>query len=231
MLIPSTRTVALRSIASILIAVFISGTAIYSYRHIQQAQQETLAKLFVVQEELSTTRQDLLGYTQFTDYLTQGKTALAEQMKFLAAKVDREYAQVQHIQKSTLGFNSDATILIRYAVEYSFGYDLRPDSFSISGNKDGITVTLGRPELVASPAVNILSHEIPSTGLLIDEKAAVIALQQQLFGLAKRHAVQIQRDEAVVALCEKKLAEFLHDFLAKQPNVKVVPAIKFAYSA
>ena len=225
---PSTR-----SIAPVLIAVIISAgitiAGIYTYRHFQQQQQETLAKLFVVQEELSTTRQDLLGYTQFTDYLTQSKAALADQMKFLAAKVDREYVQVQHIQKSTLGFNSDATILLRYAVEYSFGYDLRPDSFSISGNRDGITVTLSKPELVASPAVNILSHEIPSTGIFIDEKAAVIALQQQLFGVAKKHATQIQRDEAVIALCEKKLAEFLHDFLAKQPNVKVVPAIKFAY--
>ena len=221
---PSTR-----SIASIVIAVTISITGISAYNRNQQQQQETLAKLFIVQDELSTTRQDLLGYTQFTDYLTQSKTALTEQMKFLAAKVDREYIQVQHIQKSTLGFNSDATILIRYAVEYSFGYDLRPDSFSISGNKDGITVTLGHPELVASPAVNILSHEIPSTGIFIDEKAAVIALQQQLFGLAKKQAGQIQRDEAVTAVCEKKLAEFLHDFLAKQPNVKAVPAIKFAY--
>ena len=107
-----------RSIASILIAVIISLTGISPYRHSQQQQQETLAKLFVVQEELSTTRQDLLGYTQFTDYLTASKAAMAEQMKFLAAKVDRQYVQVQHIQRSTLGFNSDATILIRYAVEY-----------------------------------------------------------------------------------------------------------------
>jgi hypothetical protein len=218
-----------RTVASVLIAVIIAIIGISAYRHTQQEQQETLAKLFVVQEELSTTRQDLLGYTQFTDYLTQSKAALTEQMKFLAAKVDREYVQVQHIQQSTLGFNSDATILIRYAVEYSFGFDLRPDTFSISSDKDGITVTLSKPELVASPAVNILAHEIPSTGIFIDEKAAVIALQQQLFALAKRHAVQIQRDEAVIALCEKKFAEFLHDFLEKQPNVKVVPAIKFAY--
>ena len=34
---------------------------------------------------------------------------------------------------------------------------------------------------------------------------------------------------AVIALCEKKLAEFLRNFLAKQPNVKAVPVISFAY--
>jgi hypothetical protein len=55
----------------------------------------------MAQEQLSTTRQNLLGHTQLTDHLTQSKSALAEQMKFLAAKVDREFVQVQRIQKST----------------------------------------------------------------------------------------------------------------------------------
>jgi hypothetical protein len=32
-------------------------------------------------------------------------------------------------------------------------------------------------------------------------------------------------EEAVIALCERKLGEFLRDFLAKQPNVRAVPMI------
>ena len=93
----------------------------------------------------------------------------------------------------------------------------------------GITVTLNKPELVASPSVKIISSEIPSKGILIDEKAAVIVLQQQLLPIALNRVKDIQKDEAVVALCEKKLGEFLRDFLAKQPNVRVIPVIKFAY--
>jgi hypothetical protein len=54
-------------------------------------------------------------------------------------------------------------------------------------------------------------------------------LQQQLLAVAKNRAKEVQKEEAVIALCEKKLGEFLHDFLSKQPNVKTVPAIKFAY--
>jgi hypothetical protein len=157
------------------------------------------------------------------------KSAVADQMKFLAAKVDREYAHVEHIQKSKLGFKSDATIIVNYAVEYSIGYDLRPESFSVSGDEKGITVTLHRPEVVASPAVRIISHEIPSKGILIDEKAAVIALDERLHAIARDRARAIRDDEAVIALCEKKLRDFLHDFLAKQPNVRVVPIITFAY--
>jgi ribosome-binding factor A len=36
-------------------------------------------------------------------------------------------------------------------------------------------------------------------------------------------------EEAVIALCERKLGEFLRDFLAKQPNVRAIPTITFAY--
>jgi hypothetical protein len=205
----------------------ITSAITYSFLHDQQ--REVLGKLFVVQEELSETKEDLLGYTRFTYYMTESKAAISEQMKFLAAKVDREYVHVEHIQTSTLGIPSDATIILRYTVEYSFGFDLRPEHFAVTADKNGITITISRPELVASPAVNILSHEIPSTGIFIDEQAAVIALQRQLSSVAKRRAVAIKNDEAVIALCEKKLAEFLRGFLAKQPNVKAVPAIRFAY--
>ena len=85
-------------------------------------------------------------------------------------------------------------------------------------------------ELVAAPAVKIISHRIPGSAPFIDEKAAVIALQQQLHDLALKNAKAIEKDEAVIALCEKKLGEFLRDFLAKQPNVKVIPAISFVYT-
>ncbi len=54
-------------------------------------------------------------------------------------------------------------------------------------------------------------------------------LQQQLFNVALRRAKDIQQEEAVIALCEKHLAAFLRDFLSRQPNVAVVPAIRFVY--
>ncbi|MGV0976089.1 MAG: hypothetical protein ACOYBO_09195 [Azonexus sp.] len=220
-----------RTVATVLIAFLIGSAATYGFVKYHQSTVERglLAKLLMVEEQLTETKKDLLGYTKFTDYLAVTKSAVADQMKFLAARVDREYAHVEHIQKSKLGFKSDATIIVNYAVEYSIGYDLRPESFSVSGDEKGITVTLHRPEVVASPAVRIISHEIPSKGILIDEKAAVIALDERLHAIARDRARAIRDDEAVIALCEKKLRDFLHDFLAKQPNVRVVPVITFAY--
>jgi hypothetical protein len=89
-------------------------------------------------------------------------------------------------------------------VEYSVGYDLSPESFSVSGDATGITVTLKKPELVASPAIGAISHEIPGKGLLIDEKEQVIALQQHLTIAAEKQGNAISMEEAVIALCERK---------------------------
>jgi hypothetical protein len=38
-------------------------------------------------------------------------------------------------------------------------------------------------------------------------------------------------DDAVVALCEKKLVAFLHDFFAKQPGVARIPNITISYKS
>ena len=220
-----------KTMLTTLVAVIIGSIATYWFTHSRQNeyQHNLLAKLLNVEKDLATTKNTLLGYTKFTDYISETKKAIEGQTKLLAAKVDREYVLVEHIQKGFLGFESEGTIIIKYAVEYSFGFDLRPDSFSISGDTNSITVTVSKPELVASPAVNILSHEIPSTGVLVDEKAAVIAVQQQLFATAKKKANEVRKDEAVIALCERRLTEFLRDFLSKQPGVKTVPAITVVY--
>jgi hypothetical protein len=86
-----------------------------------------------------------------------------------------------------------------------------------------------RPEVVASPAARIISHEIPGKCILIDEEAAVIALGDRRHAIARERAGAIRDDGAVIALCGKKLRDFLHDFLAKQPNVRIVPVITCSY--
>jgi len=218
----------MRKIIGIAIIALLAG-GLGSHVYFQHQKRGLVARLLTVEEQLSETKKDLVGYTRFTDYLAVIKTAISAQMQFLAAKVDRDYVQVEHIEKSKFGFKSDATIMVKYAVEYSVGYDLKPDSFTVSGDSNGITVTVHKPEVVATPAVKIISHEIPSTGVLIDEQSALLALEEQLHTVALNQAKEIANDEAVIALCEKKLRDFLHDFLARLPNVSIVPTITFAY--
>ena len=185
----------------------LAAVATHQYRQSSAAehhQTDLQSKLHTVEQTLSATKQDLLGYTTFTQYLQITKKAISGRAKFLAATIDRSYVHVEHINRSALGINSDATIILNYAVEYSVGYDLSPESFAVAADATGITVTLKKPELVSLPAIGAISHEIPGKGLLIDEK------------------------EQVIALCERKLGEFLRDFLAKQPNVRAAPMITFA---
>ena len=221
-----------RTLLIIVLALLTGSIATYAINFYltKQVEFDLMTRVKNAEQDLSQTKQDLLGYTKYTDYIVTSKTALSEQMKFLAVKVDREYQIVEHIQEKKLLITSDATIVVRYAVEYSVGYDLQPDSFSISGSASDIVVTLKKPELVASPSVKIISNETASKGMLTDEKSATIALQQKLYDVAVRSGKAVKSEEPIIALCEKKLGEFLRDFISKQPGVKSVPAIKFKYS-
>ena len=75
-----------------------------------------------------------------------------------------------------------------------------------------------------------LRYQILSGGLFTDEKAAVIDLYAQAARQAQAQGERLASDPAVIALCEKKLTEFLRDFLAKQPGVVAVPHIRIAYT-
>ena len=223
------RSLTVITITASITVLAAAATHQYLQRSAEHHQADLHSRLHVVEKTLSETQQDLLGYTTFTQYLEVTKKAISGRAKFLASRIDRSYVHVEHINRSALGINSDATIILNYAVEYSVGYDLSPGSFAVTADATGITVTLNKPELVSSPAIGAISHEIPGKGLLIDEKEQVIALQQRLITAAEKQGDAIKKEEAVIALCERKLGEFLRDFLAKQPNVRAVPMITFAY--
>ena len=47
--------------------------------------------------------------------------------------------------------------------------------------------------------------------------------------VARAKGARMEGDAEIVALCERTLTAFLHDFLAKQPGVERVPAITVSY--
>ncbi len=216
---------------SVIVALIVGAVGAYgiSQYWAAKSQLDLVSRVHSMEQMLSQTKGELMGFTRYTDYLSTTKKAITEQTKFLAATLDREYVHVEHIERSRFGLKSDATVILKYAVEYSVGFDLRQENFNVGGDASGIVISLPKPQLVASPAIRLISHEIPSKGILIDEKAAVIALQQQLHQIAEKKGKEIAGEETVIALCEKKLASFFRDFLSKQPNVKIVPHIEFKY--
>ena len=73
-----------------LLAIFLVAFTIGIASLFFHDRQRNLTNLYVMEKQLSQTRNDLLGYTTFTAYLNESKRAITEQTKFLAAKVDRD---------------------------------------------------------------------------------------------------------------------------------------------
>lgn len=192
-------------------------------------RKKALENVLRAQAEAASATRKLLGYTKYADYLSVAKQAIEEQMKFLAAKVVREYVHIEEIQKDALQLKSDATVIVKYSVEYSFGMDLKPESFELLGTASGIEIKIGKPTLVAAPTVKPLSYEIPGVGGLVDEKGTVTEIHHKLPALAQRHGAAMASEDAIRALCKMKLMEFLCDFLAKRPGVQQVPVISVVY--
>lgn len=147
----------------------------------------------------------------------------------MAVEVVRDYDLIEHLEAGRFGLTSHATVIVGYTVEYAFGFDLRPDSFEILATPMGVEVRLGKPILVASPAVTPLRYEIADRGFLTDEKAAVIAIQQRLPAVARNKGLTMVQEKTIRAACEKTLVEFLRDFTRKQPGVRYVPNIIVVY--
>lgn len=113
------------------------------------------AMVSTLEKEVSRKESELLGYTKYTSYLTIGKQSLAEQMKLLSATMVREESVTQVIEKSLLGLPSNGTVAIWYSVEYSFGFDLQPDSYDVQPTDSGIEIRVKK----TGPSGNARSHQ------------------------------------------------------------------------
>jgi len=216
------RTLALLAAAGCAMAL---AVAVWAWARLQAARDEVA----LLQKEVTSRTEQLLGYTRYTSYLTVGQQSLAEQMKLLTATVVREEGATQIVEKSVLGLASTGVVAIWYTAEYAFGYDLRPGSYELRSTPKGLEVHLAPPTLVATPAISQLRHRVLSGGLLTDDKGAIIRLQQEAAQRAATQGRAMAAEPAVLALCEKSLTTFLADFLSRQPGVQSVPRITVVY--
>lgn len=201
---------------------------VLDYRH-YGTRQNASNTLLGVQTELAVLQKKLSGYTKYGDYLSGGQQALTSQMKIFTARVMREYVHIENIPKDTLKLKSDATIIIRYSVDYTFSINLSPENFTLVATTAGLDLTLGRPALVGAPVVKALSFEIPTVGVLPDDKAAVADAQKKLPELAQRYSSAVAAEETTRALCAQKISNFLRDFLTTQPGVRHLPLISVIF--
>ena len=178
--------------------------------------------------ERTTKDGTLLGYTKYKDYLSASKSVLGERTKFVGTTVVRRYTVNRGVESSLLGLKSRGALVVTYAAEFSFGYDLAPGSYDVVDTPAGIEIRVASPTVVA-PAVRDLHHQVLASGWFTDERAAALQLYEDSSNVARAEGARMQGDAEIVALCERTLTAFLHDFLAKQPGVERVPAITVSY--
>lgn len=195
----------------------------------QGARQKALENVLSGQAEVGKVKKAMLGYTKYLDYLPAGKEAATGKMKSLQVKVIREHTYTGRIEQESLKLDSDASVFATYSAEYLFGFNLKPESFDILGTASGIQIRIGKPSLVGTPYIRSQSCKIQNCGVLIENEAAEKEVLDELPSLVQRYGSVIASEEAIRALCEKKLVELVHSFLAGQQGVSQVPVIQVVY--
>ena len=186
----------------------------------------------IMTKEGETTVQGLLTVRRTVDYETIIKTALTNKASFLTMTVSEEVVRDRELSKSikyTSITASRARVRVKYRAEYPIGYVLSPGRFSVAMEGDDLVITLSRPQLIAKPSVTLLSHTILDLGFFLDEKTAVIELQQRIQPDVERRAARILSRPTIVPRSEQALRGFLTPLLAQSADGDKPPTIKFRY--
>lgn len=166
------------------------------------------------------------------DYESIIKSALAEKASFLTLTLAQDIVRDRHVEKSiayTPLPTSRARVQVKYHVEYPIGFVLTPGNFAVSGGPDRLVITLRRPQLIAQPSVRLKSYQVLDSGYLIDEKTALLKLQQSLQPEAVEKARVLLKRRDVVPRSEKVLRGFLEPILKQQAGSDPAPKLEFRY--
>ena len=205
----------------------ISAAAVFVFMQFRryEEQQDASNKILKATTDFESTKTKLLGYTKFNDSLPAVKPHLVQHAKSLVANVVREYVHLERFGKDKHKLKSDVIVIGKFTVEFCFAIDLKPDRFEIEAEGAGISIKCGQPTLISPPVTKSASHEVSVPGVLADERATFIEVNQKFNELAQRYGLAVAREDAVRALCKAKLVDALRDFLANEPGVRQIPTI------
>ncbi|MBT3068887.1 hypothetical protein [Rhodoferax sp. U11-2br] len=186
-------------------------------------------ELLKVKTDAENSKKKLAGYTQYAEHLDAARQTAADRLKASPVRVLREYSHVAALSKSKHNLKSEATVIVKYAVEFSVGLDTGPNGLVVAPASNGVTVTLKPPSPVGDPKITTMSHQVISANELPDRQMALADIQSQFLLLAYGHGKSVCNEEAVRALCSLKAEAALRDALGQQPGVRHLPAIFCSY--
>lgn len=182
-------------------------------------------KILQAQNETSSVKKKLLGYTRYGEYLDVGKQALINQLKPPVAKVVREYVHVANMDKDRFKLKADVTVIVKYSVEFSFSLDWNASGLDVIHAANGVGLKISRPVLMGEPAIKTLSHQTLSASAVEDDRPLLVDIHANFVELAKRYGIAVSSEESLRAMCKLKALECFRDALAKQSGVQHLPGI------
>jgi hypothetical protein len=208
-------------------ACFLSAGIVYVVLKVSHSDENRLLsdQLMKAQAEVSANKKKLSGYTKYSSYLEVAQAALADQLKSPLLKLVREYVHVEKILKESYKLKADATVIVKYSVEFSFGMDVSAAGLTVADGTNGVGLKISRLTLAGDPVIKTLSHQVISTTDLPDSARVLADILTKFTGLTRVYGAAIATEESVRALSKLKAMESLRDFLAKQAGVTHPPAV------
>ena len=186
-------------------------------------------ELLKAKTDAENSKKKLAGYTQYAEHLEAARQSAADRLKAVPVRVLREYSHVVALSKSKHNLKSEATVIVKFAVEFSLSLDTSASGLVVAPASNGVSVTLKPPSPVGDPKITTVSHQVISAHELPDRQMALADIQSQFLPLAYGHAQSLCNEEAVRALCSFKAEIALRDALAQQPGVRHLPAFFCSY--
>ncbi len=190
------------------------------------SESQVLAdKLSKAEADLAATQKTLKGYTHYATCLDASRQTAADLLKAPVLTLTREYVQVQTLAKDKYKLKADATVVVKYAVEFAFALDVSSAGLVLAELANGVSLKVSRPSLVGEPKIKSLSSQVICTVDLPDKQVVLADLQAEFAPQARVYGTTLAGEEAVRNLCKLKAMDAARDALARQSGVRHVPAV------
>ncbi|APW45901.1 hypothetical protein [Rhodoferax antarcticus] len=182
-------------------------------------------KLLRVETEAANTKKELQGYSHYITCLDASRQTAGDALKGPVLTLTREYVQVEKLARGQHQLSADATVVVRYAVEFAYALNVSSAGLALAQATNGVSLKITRPSLLGDPKIKTLSSQIICALDVPDKQAVLADLQGKFAPQARGYGATLAGEETVRNLCKLKAMEAVRDAMARQSGVRHVPAV------
>lgn len=181
------------------------------------------------EEQLTAAQQELAAFGKFDEPLAKAKAELAAAGKALNVTMVEELERSEPLQKGNGPVRADGKATLQLAIEYEFGFDLAADKIELAAAGKGAQLKLAPPALVAAPVVRVKSFSFPPKAIDGEEGKLADEMAQKLVPEFEARGKVLAENEAIRAVCEKRVLEQVRGTLQKQSGLRLIPDVALIY--